>query len=176
MNEPAVGFVGIGIMGEPMALHVIKAGYRVRVWNRSPEKLRSLIAAGAESCADAREVAQGIATLICMLSDGPTCDKVLFGAAGVVSAMAAGTTVIVMSSIPVETAIIQAQKAAQFGVRYLDAPVSGGSVAPKKQVSQSWWAGPAPISLACSRSSPPWGALCSSGPLVLGNWPSWQIR
>jgi len=126
MSEPAVGFVGTGIMGEPMALNLTKAGYRVKVWNRSPEKLRSLIAAGAEPCADTRDVAQGVTTLICMLSDGPTCDKVLFGPAGVVSAMAPDTSVIVMSSIPVETAIAQSQKAAQYRIRYLDAPVSGG--------------------------------------------------
>src|SRR5580704_15900992 len=101
MNEPAVGFVGTGIMGEPMALNLTKAGYRVKVWNRSPEKLRSLIAARAEPCADTRDVAKGITTLICMLGDGPTCDNVLFGAGGVVSAMAPDTSVIVMSSIPV---------------------------------------------------------------------------
>ncbi len=128
MTRPAVGFVGTGIMGEPMAHHLLEAGYPLRVWNRSPEKLASLTAAGAIPCADARAVAHGITTLICMLSDGPACDAVLFGSSGVVAAMTPGTTVIVMSSIPIETAVEQSRRAAEHGVRYMDAPVSGGQL------------------------------------------------
>jgi 3-hydroxyisobutyrate dehydrogenase-like beta-hydroxyacid dehydrogenase len=113
-------------MGEPMAMHVVKAGYRVKVWNRSQDKLSALVAAGAESCPHARAAAQGVSVLICMLSDGPTCDEVLFGERGAVAGMPRGSTVVVMSSIPVETAFRESQRAAEFGVGYLDAPVSGG--------------------------------------------------
>ena len=125
MDDRAIGFVGTGIMGEPMALHLVKAGYRVKVWNRSPAKLLKLIDAGAEPCPNAATAARDVAFVICMLSDGPTCDHVLFGE-GVVAAMSRDAVVIVMSSIPVETAVAEARKCAEFGVRYLDAPVSGG--------------------------------------------------
>jgi 3-hydroxyisobutyrate dehydrogenase-like beta-hydroxyacid dehydrogenase len=128
MIKAGVGFIGTGIMGEPMAHRLIQARYPLRVWNRSPEKLNSLVAVGAVPCDHARGVATGVTTVICMLSDGPACDSVLFGSEGVVSAMAPGATVIVMSSIAVETAVDQARRAAVFGVRYLDAPVSGGQV------------------------------------------------
>jgi 3-hydroxyisobutyrate dehydrogenase-like beta-hydroxyacid dehydrogenase len=124
--ERAVGFVGTGIMGEPMALHLVKAGYRLKVWNRSAAKLQSLREAGAGICAEARDAAKGVFALICMLGDGPTCDQVLFGAGGAVAAMERDAILIVMSSIPVETAVEQARKCVECGVRYLDAPVSGG--------------------------------------------------
>jgi 3-hydroxyisobutyrate dehydrogenase-like beta-hydroxyacid dehydrogenase len=126
MTDRAVGFIGTGIMGQPMALHLVEHGYRVKVWNRSREKLRELIAAGAEACPDASAAAQNVSALICMSSDGPTCDEVLFGERGAVYNMARDAIVIVMSSIPVETAARQAKRAAECGVRYLDAPVSGG--------------------------------------------------
>ncbi len=126
MEKRTLGFVGTGIMGEPMARHLVNAGYRVKVWNRSPEKLRGLIDAGAEACADASAAGRGVSALICMLSDGPTCDAVLLGEAGALSAMSEGATVVVMSSIPVETAMAEARKCEERGVRYLDAPVSGG--------------------------------------------------
>lgn len=126
MTKPAVGFIGTGTMGEPMARHLIKAGYPLRVWNRSPGKLIALIAEGAVPCVDVRAVAQGITALVCMLSDGPTCDAVLFGPSGLIAAMTPGTTLVMMSSIPVETAVEQARRAAEHGIRYLDAPVSGG--------------------------------------------------
>jgi 2-hydroxy-3-oxopropionate reductase len=126
MTKPTVGFIGIGIMGEPMAHHLLKAGYPLRVWNRTPGKLHSLVAAGAAPCAQAHEAAQGVSSLICMLSGDSTCNDVLFGDDGVVAAMAPDATLVMMSSIAVETAIDQAKQAAEYGVRYLDAPVSGG--------------------------------------------------
>lgn len=123
-----VGFIGTGIMGAPMALHLIQAGFSLRVWNRSSEKLDPLVAAGAVPCAHANEVAEGVSIVICMLSDGPTCDAILFGREGVVQSMAQGATVVVMSSIAVETTVDQARRAAEFGVHYVDAPVSGGQL------------------------------------------------
>ncbi|HTZ73004.1 MAG TPA: NAD(P)-dependent oxidoreductase [Candidatus Aquilonibacter sp.] len=126
MDKPTLGFIGTGIMGEPMARHLVSAGYRLKVWNRSPEKLRSLIRFGAEACSDAAAAGCGVSALICMLSDGPTCDVVLLGDGGAVAAMSPGATVVVMSSIPVETAVAEARKCEERGVRYLDAPVSGG--------------------------------------------------
>lgn len=112
-------------MGEPMAHHLLKAGYSVRAWNRSPEKMNSLVAAGAVQCFEAREAGLGVSVLICMLSVDSICNEVLFDG-GVIAAMAPGATVVMMSSIAVETAVEQARFAAGYGVRYLDAPVSGG--------------------------------------------------
>src|SRR5580692_11391582 len=124
MRDRTIGFIGTGIMGEPMAMHIVKAGYRVKVWNRSSDKLRALVAAGAEACSEASQAAEDVSALICMLSDGPTCDQMLFGERGVVPKMQRGSAVIVMSSIPVETAVRQSQRASEFGVHYMDAPVS----------------------------------------------------
>jgi len=121
-----VGFIGTGIMGEPMAHHLIRAGHTLRVWNRTTEKTAGLVAAGAVACGSAAEPAEGAATVICMLSDGPTCDAILFGPGGAVAAMTPGSTLVVMSSIAVETAVEQARRAATYGVHYVDAPVSGG--------------------------------------------------
>jgi 3-hydroxyisobutyrate dehydrogenase-like beta-hydroxyacid dehydrogenase len=126
MDDRAVAFIGTGIMGEPMALHLVQAGYHVKVWNRSPAKLSAVIEAGAEPCPDASAAATGVSSVVLMVSDGPACDQVLFGDHGAVRAMSRDATVIVMSSIPVETAVTEACKCAEFSVRYLDAPVSGG--------------------------------------------------
>lgn len=120
-----VGFIGAGIMGEPMALHLLQAGNTVRVWNRTPHKLHSLIAAGAVECPDPRDVAQGAAAVVSMLSDDAATEDVLFGS-GVVAVMQPDAALIVMSSIAVETARDQARRAAAHHVRYVDAPVSGG--------------------------------------------------
>jgi 3-hydroxyisobutyrate dehydrogenase-like beta-hydroxyacid dehydrogenase len=126
MSKCAVGFIGIGKMGEPMAQNLVKAGYRVKVWSRSPEKVRNLTQAGAEPCATARDAARRVAALICMLSDGPTCNEVLFGKEGAIEGMERSSTLIVMSSIPVTTAVEQGRWAGERGLGYLDAPVSGG--------------------------------------------------
>jgi 3-hydroxyisobutyrate dehydrogenase-like beta-hydroxyacid dehydrogenase len=121
-----VAFIGTGIMGQPMALNLLKAGYPVRAWNRSVNKTAALAEQGAQICASAAQAAEGAHTLICMLSDGPTCDRVLFGEKGAALALAPGALVIVMSSIAVEHATEQARRCAALGLRYLDAPVSGG--------------------------------------------------
>lgn len=125
-DKSAIGFIGTGIMGRPMAHHLLRAGYSLQVWNRSADKLESLREAGAKLCVEPSEVARDISALICMLSDGPTCDEVLFGPGGVAPAMESGTAIVVMSSMAVSEATAQAEKAAALGIRYLDAPVSGG--------------------------------------------------
>jgi 3-hydroxyisobutyrate dehydrogenase-like beta-hydroxyacid dehydrogenase len=126
MKNEVIAFLGTGLMGEPMARNLLAAGYGVRVWNRSKEKTSALAEKGAIACDTPAEAAQGASTLICMLSDGPTCDAVLFHDKAVLPALAPDATLIVMSSIPVETSVEQARMSAERGVRYLDAPVSGG--------------------------------------------------
>nr|WP_314416686.1 NAD(P)-dependent oxidoreductase [uncultured Pseudomonas sp.] len=126
MSLATVGFIGTGIMGKPMARNLLQAGYPVRVWNRSPAKAQELAAHGAEVLPTPALAAKGAQVLVCMLSDGPTCDEVLFGEGGAARVLAPGALVIVMSSIAVDSAVEQARQCAALGLHYLDAPVSGG--------------------------------------------------
>lgn len=121
-----IGFVGTGIMGGHMARRLAEAGFPVTAWNRSSAKSEALGACGVSSASQAAEVGRDADIVICMLSSGPVCDEVLFGNGGVVAAMAPGAILVVMSSIPVDTAQHQAARAGQKGIRYVDAPVSGG--------------------------------------------------
>ena len=126
MSLPNVAFIGTGIMGKPMARNLLQAGYPVQAWNRSAAKASELAANGAEIFDTPALAANGAQILICMLSDGPTCDHVLFGEGGAALALAPGALVIVMSSIPVDSAVEQARQCVARGLHYLDAPVSGG--------------------------------------------------
>jgi 3-hydroxyisobutyrate dehydrogenase-like beta-hydroxyacid dehydrogenase len=126
MSLATVAFIGTGIMGKPMARNLLQAGYPVRAWNRSPAKAQELAAHGADILSTPALAAKGAQVLVCMLSDGPTCDEVLFGEGGAARILAPGALVIVMSSIAVDSAVEQARQCAALGLRYLDAPVSGG--------------------------------------------------
>ncbi|RUX52049.1 NAD(P)-dependent oxidoreductase [Mesorhizobium sp. M4A.F.Ca.ET.050.02.1.1] len=121
-----VGFIGTGIMGSHMARRLAQSGFRVTAWNRTPDKVGALKAFGVVAATEAAQAAREADVVISMLSSGPVCDEVLFGTHAVVDAMPSGSTLVVMSSIPVETVRKQAELAAQKGVRYVDAPVSGG--------------------------------------------------
>jgi 3-hydroxyisobutyrate dehydrogenase-like beta-hydroxyacid dehydrogenase len=126
-SRPSVGFLGTGIMGAQMARRLAEAGHVVRAWNRTPAKARALTAYGASVADSPAAAVAGADVAICMLSSGPVCDEVLLDAdGGALAAMAGGATLVVTSSIPVETARAQAAAAAARGVGYLDAPVSGG--------------------------------------------------
>jgi len=125
-----IGFIGLGIMGKPMAGNLIKGGHKLFLNSRSgvaPE----LISAGGLSCASAKEVAQKAAIIITMVPDTPDVDRVLFGASGVAEGLTKGKTVVDMSSIsPIETKNY-AKRINALGCEYLDAPVSGGEVGAK---------------------------------------------
>ena len=126
MPPTQVGFLGTGLMGAPMARRLAAAGHAVTVWNRSPEKAAPLAADGMEAAGDPASAVRGASSVVCMLSSGPVCDEVLLGTDGALAAMTPGATLIVMSSIPVETARAEADAARRHGILYLDAPVSGG--------------------------------------------------
>ncbi len=125
MSGRRIGFLGTGIMGGHMARRLCEAGHTMTAWNRTRAKAEPLSAQGARIADSPTTAVEGAEVVICMLSDGPVCDAVLIEE-GTVAAMPAGGLVIVMSSIPVETARAQAEKAAELGLRYIDAPVSGG--------------------------------------------------
>jgi 2-hydroxy-3-oxopropionate reductase len=125
-----LGFIGLGIMGTPMAGHLRAAGHELFVTTRS--KLPpALLEAGASACASARAVAQAADVIFTMVPDTPDVEAVLFGEFGVASGLSAGKTVVDMSSIsPIATKDF-AQKISALGCEYLDAPVSGGEVGAK---------------------------------------------
>src|SRR5215218_8565009 len=121
-----VGFVGLGIMGRPMAKNLLKAGFSVTAYNRSPGPGEELAEAGADVVATAREAAVGAAAVITNVTDSPDVEHVILGPDGVIKGAAAGTVVIDMSTIsPAVTRRIGAALA-ERGVTMLDAPVSGG--------------------------------------------------
>ncbi len=125
-----IAFFGTGIMGLPMAAHILKAGHEVRVWNRTPSNAQSLASSGGIICNTPAEAAVHADMIITMLLDGPTTDKILLEkdehGRSPLETMAAGSIVVVMSSIPVDAAKRQAEKVRAYGGRYIDAPVSGG--------------------------------------------------
>ena len=125
-----VGFVGLGIMGKPMAANLMKGGHTLYLFSRSgvaPE----LTAAGGVACGSAKEVAQKADFIITMVPDTPDVEKALFGPAGVAEGLSAGKVVIDMSSIsPFETKAF-AERINRLGCEYVDAPVSGGEVGAK---------------------------------------------
>ncbi len=125
-----IGFIGLGIMGAPMAGHLIKAGHQLFVHTRG--KVPAAISeSGATQCANGKEVAQAADIIILMVPDTPDVGAVLFGESGVAKGLSAGKTVVDMSSIsPVETKEY-AKKIEALGCDYLDAPVSGGDVGAK---------------------------------------------
>ncbi|MEJ8826310.1 2-hydroxy-3-oxopropionate reductase [Variovorax humicola] len=125
-----IGFIGLGIMGAPMALHLVNAGHQLYYVKRG--KVNAEIAAtNAVACATGKEVAQQAEVVILMVPDTPDVAAVLFGEDGVAQGLSKGKTVIDMSSIsPIETKAF-AQKINDLGCDYLDAPVSGGEVGAK---------------------------------------------
>lgn len=123
-----VAFVGLGLMGRPMAENLLAAGHEVVVANRSPEPVAALAAAGAEGAASAAEAARGADVTITMLPDGPTVHALMLGEEGILGAMREGTLAIDMSTIAPAEARLLAAAGAERGIGFLDAPVSGGDV------------------------------------------------
>jgi 2-hydroxy-3-oxopropionate reductase len=125
-----IGFIGLGIMGAPMAGHLRAAGHTLHVHTRSKVP-QALIDAGATNCESNAEVARRAEVIFTMVPDTPDVQKVLFGDDGVAQGLSAGKTVVDMSSIsPIETQQFAKQIEA-LGCHWLDAPVSGGEVGAK---------------------------------------------
>ena len=125
-----IGFIGLGIMGAPMAGHLLAAGHTLYVHTRS-QVPAALSEKGAVACADARSVAQKADIIFTMLPDTPDVEKVLFSEHGLASGLSAGKTVVDMSSISPIATKDYAARINTLGCEYLDAPVSGGEVGAK---------------------------------------------
>jgi len=123
-----IGFIGLGIMGRPMAGHLVKAGYILYVHDIVLESVAELKNLGAIPCRNSKEVAENSEIVILMLPDTPDVEEALFGNDGVSSGIKSGAVVVDMSSIsPIATRKF-AEKLAELGVEMLDAPVSGGQL------------------------------------------------
>lgn len=123
-----IGFIGLGIMGKPMAGHLLSAGHTVRVYDRHNPPVKELSEKGAVACRSSAEVAEEADIIFIMVPDTPDVEIVLFGPKGVAESVRKGSIVVDMSSIsPIATKEF-AEKLAAKGVEMLDAPVSGGQV------------------------------------------------
>jgi 2-hydroxy-3-oxopropionate reductase len=125
-----IGFIGLGIMGQPMALNLLKGGHHLALHSRSGVA-QSLIEAGGAACGSGGEVARQSDVIIVMVPDTADVERVLFGAGGVSEGLSSGKTVIDMSSISPLATKTFASRIEQLGCRYLDAPVSGGEIGAK---------------------------------------------
>jgi 2-hydroxy-3-oxopropionate reductase len=123
-----VGFIGLGVMGSPMAVNLAKAGHRVTGFNRSPEKTAALVAAGGRSATSVAETVAGAEVVALMLPDTPDVDAVLNAPDGVLATAQPGTLVIDFSTIRPDSSVGFAASARTHGIGFLDAPVSGGEV------------------------------------------------
>jgi len=125
-----IGFIGLGIMGKPMAQHLINAGHQLFLHSRSGVPAE-LTASGGTACDTPQAVAQHADIMITMVPDTPDVERVLFGDRGIAQSLSAGKIIIDMSSIsPIETKLF-ANKINKLGCEYVDAPVSGGEVGAK---------------------------------------------
>jgi 2-hydroxy-3-oxopropionate reductase len=122
----AIGFIGLGVMGRPMAEHLVRAGHEVTVHNRSQEPVRVLVSAGAKAGGSPADVAADADVVITMVPDSPDVEDVVLGDDGVFSTARQGLLLIDMSTIRPDTARQIGDAARARGVRFLDAPVSGG--------------------------------------------------
>ena len=121
-----VGFIGLGVMGKPMATNLLKAGHHLVVYDIVKEKVDDLVRVGAEPATSCRDAASRGDLIILMLPDSPEVEAVMLGAEGVLEGARSGSTIIDMSSISPLVDIALEQKARAKQLKMLDAPVSGG--------------------------------------------------
>jgi len=125
--KPKIGFIGLGLMGGPMARNLLRAGFPLVVWNRTKSKADDLVRDGATLAADPREAAALADVLITIVSDPPALEEVLFGPRGAFEGLRAGCTLVDSSTISPDLARRVAKACGERGVDFLDAPVTGGT-------------------------------------------------
>ena len=125
-NKPRIGFIGLGLMGKPMASHLIQKGYSVGVFNRSKGSVEELVSNGARASDSPSNLARESDIIIDMVTDAPDVEEVLLGKNGIIESAHSGMIVIDMSTNSPETAAFVSQELAKKRVEFLDAPVTGG--------------------------------------------------
>ena len=126
-TSTATGFIGLGLMGGPMAANIARAGFPLTVWNRTPEKSEPLRALGAEVAADAAAVAAASDVLVTMVSDDAALEDLLFGSGGVAKALRPAAVVVDMSTTSPRCMESVSAQLAEQGARLVDAPVFGST-------------------------------------------------
>ncbi|MBN1542756.1 NAD(P)-dependent oxidoreductase [candidate division KSB1 bacterium] len=121
-----IGFIGLGIMGRPMCLNLIRAGFSLTIYNRTPGRMKSVVAAGAHAATSPSNVAEMSDVVITMVTDSPDVKEVVLGSEGVIHGIGTGGIVIDMSTISPSVTREIAGHLDKRGVQFLDAPVSGG--------------------------------------------------
>src|SRR3989475_13045254 len=127
-----IGLIGLGLMGRPMGMNLIKAGYSLTVWNRTGSRADELVAAGAKLAKSPQEVAAASDFLLTMVSDPPAIEEVLWGPGGAMQGLKRGSISVDSSTVSPALARKIAAACAERGVRFLDAPVTGGDWGAKK--------------------------------------------
>ena len=123
-----IGYVGLGLMGNPMSKNLVRAGHDVTVWNRTASRMDELVEAGATAAGSAKEASQGNEFVFTNVTDSPDVEEVILGKGGVIEGAEAGSVVIDNSTISPAVTRRIAGLLAEKGVAMLDAPVSGGTV------------------------------------------------
>lgn len=123
-----IGFIGLGIMGKPMALNLLKTGYKVIAYNRTEDRVEAIIKAGGEKGLTPKKVAENSDIIITIVSDSPDVHDVILGENGIIKGVKEGSVVIDMSTISPSVTKEIATKLKEKNVEMLDAPVSGGDV------------------------------------------------
>lgn len=126
MSETKLGFVGLGIMGRPMAINLLRAGYDVFIHARRPESMEPVIREGGERCASPAEVATRSDIVFTMVADTPDVEQVILGENGIIEGVRPGSIVVDMSTISPSATRNMAERLRANGAEMLDAPVSGG--------------------------------------------------
>lgn len=127
-----IGFIGLGVMGKPMAMNLLKAGYPLTVWNRTRSKMEDLVKMGAAPGESPKDVAEKSDVVITMVTDSAAVEAVILGPSGVIEGVRPGMIVIDMSTISPSVTRRIAEKLKEKGVEMLDAPVSGGDIGAKQ--------------------------------------------
>ena len=125
--KQSIGFIGLGLMGRPMAANLLKAEFEVTVWNRTAARADALVAAGAKRAASPREAAAAADVLITIVSDPPALEAVLWGENGALAGLRRGSVLVDSSTVAPALARRVAAAAAERGAEFLDAPVTGGT-------------------------------------------------
>jgi 3-hydroxyisobutyrate dehydrogenase-like beta-hydroxyacid dehydrogenase len=124
---PTVGFIGLGLMGRPMAANLLKAGYELTVWNRTASRADALVEQGAKRAATPRDVAAASEVVFTIVSDPPALESVLWGETGVFSGLRRGSVLVESSTVTPQLEKRAAAAAAALGADFLEAPVTGGT-------------------------------------------------
>lgn len=168
MNNTSLGFVGIGLMGQPLTLRLLNAGFKVNVWNRSPDKLTTVLAAGANQCTTVSELVKNSDVVILCLADGQVVETIV--QTQIIGSGSPDKLLIDLSSIaPDLTRRLASELQQNCGMRWVDAPVSGGT-AGAEQGTLAIMAGGDEQDIAIARQvlAPLYARLTHMGPVGSG--------